>query len=234
MKPQLLRSSRFLLLIVLATPAAALDKQQAYGEMLQIAGLGTEARSALMARYRELSEALGGDDPGRLLHHARVHGTHAARAASLESAPPPGCMVAGRTLGNNVPVTIPLEPAVVTSTIEVVGLRGAIFDVDVRTFIRHTFNSDLDITLTSPEGTVVTLTTDNGGASNDVFNGTLWDDQADTPHHRSHHHTSSYTQLHRAEQLGRDHRAGSSHRKPARGTDLAGAQGEPIDADLHD
>ncbi|OWY25213.1 T9SS C-terminal target domain-containing protein [Sphingobacteriales bacterium UPWRP_1] len=47
------------------------------------------------------------------------------------------------------------------------------------TFITHTFNSDLDITLTSPAGTVVTITTDNGSSFDNVFNGTLWDDDAD-------------------------------------------------------
>src|SRR5262249_48952343 len=36
----------------------------------------------------------------------------------------------------------------------------------------------LDVTIQSPAGTVVTLTTDNGGANHDVFNGTVWDDQA--------------------------------------------------------
>ena len=30
----------------------------------------------------------------------------------------------------------------------------------------------------SPAGTIVTLTTDNGGSNEDVFSGTLWDDQA--------------------------------------------------------
>ena len=46
------------------------------------------------------------------------------------------------------------------------------------TFIRHTFAADLDITLTSPQGTVVTLTTDNGAGNDSIFNGTVWDDQA--------------------------------------------------------
>lgn len=53
-----------------------------------------------------------------------------------------------------------------------------LWDVDVRTFITHTANQDLDITLRSPAGTVVTLTTDNGGTFDNVFNGTIWDDDA--------------------------------------------------------
>ena len=51
-------------------------------------------------------------------------------------------------------------------------------DVDVTTFIKHTFAGDLDVTIQSPAGTVVTLTTDNGGGNDDVFNGTVWNDKA--------------------------------------------------------
>ena len=72
------------------------------------------------------------------------------------------------------------------------GSRRGHDDVDDRRFPRRPLSvgsrrrnlhhahlpSDLDITLTSPAGTVVTLTTDNGGTADDVFNGTLWDDQA--------------------------------------------------------
>ena len=46
------------------------------------------------------------------------------------------------------------------------------------TNITHTFAADLDITLTSPAGTVVTLTTDNGAGNDNVFNGTMWYDKA--------------------------------------------------------
>ena len=52
------------------------------------------------------------------------------------------------------------------------------FDVNVRTFIAHTFAADVDMTVVSPAGTVVTLTTDNGAGNDNVFDGTLWDDQA--------------------------------------------------------
>jgi subtilisin-like proprotein convertase family protein len=67
--------------------------------------------------------------------------------------------------------------APVTSTIVVSGLDTRILDLNVRTFITHTFNADLDITLTSPAGTVVTLSTDNGAGNDNVFNGTIFDDQ---------------------------------------------------------
>jgi subtilisin-like proprotein convertase family protein len=97
-----------------------------------------------------------------------------------ESVPaPPGCQIAGRVTTNGTDVVIPTGPAVVTSTIAMPGLRGRILDVDVVTNITHARSSDLDMTLTSPAGTVVTLTTDNGGATADVFAAAYWDDQAD-------------------------------------------------------
>jgi len=52
--------------------------------------------------------------------------------------------------------------------------------LNLTTAITHTFPGDLDMTLTSPEGTVVTISTDNGGGSDDAFNGTIWDDSAIT------------------------------------------------------
>jgi subtilisin-like proprotein convertase family protein len=79
----------------------------------------------------------------------------------------------------NTPVNIADDsPNVVTSNINVAGLSKFITDVDVTTFINHTYCSDLDITITSPTGTIVTLTTDNGSSLDDVFNGTIWNDKA--------------------------------------------------------
>lgn len=82
------------------------------------------------------------------------------------------------TATNSTPLTIPTGPAVVSSTLSVSGAGSYLLDLDLTTFITHTFNADLDITLQSPMGTVVTITTDNGSSSDNVFNGTLWDDKA--------------------------------------------------------
>jgi uncharacterized repeat protein (TIGR01451 family) len=82
------------------------------------------------------------------------------------------------TATQSTPVAIPAGPAVVTSTLAVVGAGTSIFDADLTTAITHTFAADLDMTLTSPAGTVVTLTTDNGAGNDNVFNGTVWDDDA--------------------------------------------------------
>lgn len=90
------------------------------------------------------------------------------------------CVESGvlNTFQNNVPVAIPTGPAVVNSVINVSGAPGYITDINLTTFLTHTFAADLDITLTSPQGTVVTLTTDNGAGNDNVFNGTVWDDSA--------------------------------------------------------
>ena len=96
------------------------------------------------------------------------------------SAPPPaaGCALRTATFTNSTPVPIPTGPAVVSSNIVVAGAGAYLRDADVQTFITHTFAADLDVTVRSPAGTVVTLTTDNGGSNDNVFNGTVWDDDA--------------------------------------------------------
>ncbi|MCO4773374.1 MAG: proprotein convertase P-domain-containing protein, partial [Deltaproteobacteria bacterium] len=56
---------------------------------------------------------------------------------------------------------------------------GAITDVIVTLDISHTFTGDLEITLISPEGTTIDLTSDNGGTGNN-FTNTVFDDSAAT------------------------------------------------------
>ena len=83
---------------------------------------------------------------------------------------------------NTTPLPIPDSPApAVSSTITISGAGTYLLDVDLTTAITHTFNGDLDFTLTSPAGTVVVVSTDNGSLNDNVFNGTLWDDQANAP-----------------------------------------------------
>ena len=77
-------------------------------------------------------------------------------------APPTGCSGPAEHRDQTTPVAIPDGPVTVTSTIDVAGAAPRIADVDLTTFLTHTFAADLDMTLTSPAGTVVTLTTDNG------------------------------------------------------------------------
>jgi subtilisin-like proprotein convertase family protein len=95
--------------------------------------------------------------------------------------PPANCVPINTSTANTTPAPIPdNNPTGVTSTITVAGAGAYLWDVNVITNITHTWNSDLDITITSPAGTVVSLSTDNGGSNDNVFNGTTWDDDAGT------------------------------------------------------
>ena len=82
------------------------------------------------------------------------------------------------TFVNNNDLQIPTIISVDSIIINVSGLDDYLLDVDLTTWLRHSYPADLDITLKSPAGTIVTLTTDNGSGNNDVFNGTFWDDNA--------------------------------------------------------
>jgi len=53
-------------------------------------------------------------------------------------------------------------------------------DLDLRLALSHTFDADLILSLQSPLGTNVVLSTQNGGGGNDYFI-TLFDDEAGTP-----------------------------------------------------
>src|SRR5262245_36206737 len=107
----------------------------------------------------------------------------ALEGRDVPSAPPAPSGFTSTTTAftQSTPVTIPTTapPNVVTSTINVTGAGPYLHDVDLRTFLTHSFSGDLDITLMSPAGTIVTITSDNGAGNDNNFNGTLWDDDAD-------------------------------------------------------
>jgi subtilisin-like proprotein convertase family protein len=110
--------------------------------------------------------------------------TAAPAAWATFPAAPPGLTVATADGASSTPVSIPVVDQVVTSTITIAGAGTSIWDVDATTFIRHGANGELQVTLTSPAGTVVTLASAPFNDETDdfflvdVFNGTLWDDQA--------------------------------------------------------
>jgi subtilisin-like proprotein convertase family protein len=93
---------------------------------------------------------------------------------------PPGCLgsTANFPQTNSQPI---LDFQTTTSTIAVSGLDHYLWDVDATTFVTHTWNGDLIITLTSPAGTSTTLSWREGYSYDDVFNGTVWDDQGAVP-----------------------------------------------------
>ncbi|NOT63026.1 MAG: hypothetical protein HOP19_22690, partial [Acidobacteria bacterium] len=114
------------------------------------------------------------------------HGTNAGytpaspnpvSAPMLAPVPPAGCTLT-TTMGSNGTAQAINDNATTTSTIVIAGAGAYLWDVDALTAITHTFPGDIDMTLTSPAGTIVTLTSDNVGSSDNVFNGTTWDDDA--------------------------------------------------------
>ena len=176
-----------LVVLAVATVAfAAVNKQQTHDEMQSIAaemralkptaGNGT-AYAALEAQYRALSAQMGGDDPAGVLGNQPVDG-RGQLGGGPPPTPPPGCIVTETNFTQATPTAIPTGPAVVSSTLAVAGAGPYLWDLDLLTTITHTFSADMDITLMSPAGTVVTLTTDNGAGNDNTYNGTLWDDDA--------------------------------------------------------
>lgn len=169
--------------------AAAIDKLATYAEMRAIAVQqqalrGNESAQseyrALQAQFDTLKASMGGDDPTTMQEANAATAAAAAspKAVRVAPLPPTGMVVTQTTVTNAVATPVPTGPATATSTITVVGAGPYLWDVDVTTALQHTFAADLDITIQSPAGTVVTLSTDNGAGNDNVFDGTVWDDQA--------------------------------------------------------
>jgi uncharacterized repeat protein (TIGR01451 family) len=123
---------------------------------------------------------------------ALLLGVIATGAQATSPGPPPGCAQATVTVDNTTPVPI-TDFGTVFSTNTVSSQNLVTLDVDVKTFITHSNSTELDIFLTSPSGTQVTLTTDNPRsfgpppippAGNNTFGGTtvgtIWDDDGGT------------------------------------------------------
>jgi subtilisin-like proprotein convertase family protein len=89
--------------------------------------------------------------------------------------PAPVVAAAPQTFTQSTAVAIPTGPAVVLSDLAVSGLTQRICGMRLTTSLTHSFANDIDASLTSPAGTVVTLSTDNGAANDNVFVGTSWD-----------------------------------------------------------
>ncbi|MCB9853213.1 MAG: proprotein convertase P-domain-containing protein [Phycisphaerales bacterium] len=104
---------------------------------------------------------------------------HTTSVLAIVPPAPPGCPASSFHFESNTEVAIPSGPAVVTSQINVSGLDGVLWDTDVQIFVSHDFPLDLDIALVTPVGAVVTLVTDVGHLDPEVFNGVIFDDQAD-------------------------------------------------------
>jgi len=178
-----LRFAWVLLALAGSLPAQSGDKEQTTARMRAMAQriLALKADPAtvaeadrLRAEYECLSASLGGDDPARelLIAPPLVSG------GGYSGFPlPPGGVATTTSYFNNTPVAIP-DVNTVTSTINVSGAATYLYDVDLTTFITHTYCADLDISLTSPAGKIMPISFDNGAGNDDLFNGTLFDDSA--------------------------------------------------------
>src|SRR5688572_7334604 len=102
----------------------------------------------------------------------------AARTA-LAAAPPFAGVTTTTVASPDEPTVVPSEGSIVSLLF--VDLDGEVADVDVMLDLAHPTASELDVYLVSPVGTTVALTTDNGNGFDDVFAGTLFDDQAEPP-----------------------------------------------------
>src|SRR5262249_3615349 len=134
--------------------------------------------------YDQISASMGGDRApkiGATEGSAQTVSPNSPSGNALGVVPtaPTGCTVTTTQTTNNTPVAIPTGPAVVSSTISVVGAGTYLWDLNMQTFITHTFAADLDITLQSPAGTIVTITTYKGAGDRDDFHGAVADDQGE-------------------------------------------------------
>ena len=132
----------------------------------------------LKGQYAALQARLGGDEP---VSPSNVAAPAIQAGQAIVPAPTTVCGntgVVGTTLSfNGTTGPIPdVSTNVFTATAS--GLGTFLYDVDMTTAITHTYGADLDISLTSPGGTTVDVSSDNGAGNDNVFNGTLWDDQS--------------------------------------------------------
>ncbi len=167
------------------TPKEALHQElRSLGQqILELRASAAPARRirALSDRYDAISRSLGGDDPAQL----QPAGSAPGNPVPHPLVAPAACSGMSPTTtnfpGTGGPITPPAGYQGVTFTTTVSGAGTYLWDVNLTTFLTHTSSADLDITLQSPAGTIVTITTDNGGANDDVFNGTVWDDNVNVP-----------------------------------------------------
>ncbi len=84
------------------------------------------------------------------------------------------------TMSTDTPIAISESGTPTITSVITIADDYLINDVNLTLNINHTWASDLDITLTSPNGTVVELTSDNGGNGDNYTNTVFDDDAADT------------------------------------------------------
>jgi subtilisin-like proprotein convertase family protein len=172
--------------LIASTPVAFAQQKDALpNQMLRIWNNASAAKAAgntalaaqLTAQYDALSAKLGGDDPARAASLARLAQPTSGQFNVVAPLPCGGGIIGATTSFNGTTGPI-ADVSTQMFTCAVSGMGTSLFDVDMTTFITHTYAADLDITLTSAAGTTINITHDNGGSFDDVFNGTVWDDQS--------------------------------------------------------
>ncbi len=106
-----------------------------------------------------------------------VAGVALFMASAVYGAAPPFAGLVTRTYTSTDAAQVS-DGAALVAVLTVEDMPGRVVDVDVTLDLPHTQASDLDISLVSPNGTTITLTTDNGGANDNVFASVTFDDQA--------------------------------------------------------
>jgi subtilisin-like proprotein convertase family protein len=82
---------------------------------------------------------------------------------------------------SDTPLMVPNNSNVgATSNLAVAGLGSSIVDVDVNVSLTSDATGDLTLTLVSPKGTMIDLSSNNGGANDNNFVGTMFDDDANS------------------------------------------------------
>lgn len=175
---------------ILATSALAQDSAAVHERMRHVAaeldaarndGAPEERIADLAAIYAELAQRVGGDDPANA-----SWGPELPPSQQPTSGPQflvgPACGGVNVTTATFAGTAGPIPTtSLVEFSLQASGLGASLWDVDLFTAFTHTANQDLDVVLISPAGTQVVITTDNGGLNDDVFNGTLWDEQVNDP-----------------------------------------------------
>ena len=180
--------------LALSVPAFAQSKDPVYDEMIRLEQLANKLyqvdpvqAAKLKAKSAELRESLIVRPPA-LNTAPNSSGSYNVVAANYSTSGPCGAFdsgVSGNTVSvasSTVPVAIPDYaggvPGVATDSVVIGGLGTQVFDVDLTLAITHTFFGDLDIFLTSPAGTIVHASNRRGGANDNIFNPTLFDDES--------------------------------------------------------
>ncbi|MBX3697494.1 MAG: proprotein convertase P-domain-containing protein [Dokdonella sp.] len=178
--------SRFPCVLMVATLAAlpclavagpkedALASMQALAEQIREAKASGQDPAAAIAQLDAISASLGGDRPA-----SGVSGNGPVVRGAVMT--PPNCTVT-TTNGSSTDTPIAIvDNATAVSNLSIAGAPTFTHYVEATLTINHTFAADLDITLTSPSGTVITLTTDNGAGNDDVFAPVTFTDLAGVP-----------------------------------------------------